>query len=202
VQTASEATAALEENWISAGYSSPEEAAEALSEGRNIIASYVEAAAALPSTANTLFVERQFRLDMGEFVLIGRIDRVDELDESTLEIIDYKSGRSSTDSDELLHDIAMNCYQLLIRSRFPGKRVLSTIIALRTNDSTSAEPDEEQLKVFESDLTALGREMLNRDYEAMEPTWKPICSNCDFLTLCLRHPEFAEQFNEMKAQGD
>lgn len=195
VTTAVEAAAKLEESWISAGYSSPEEAAEALAEGRELITQYVESYKAKPTIGKTLFVEKQLRADLGAFVLIGRIDRIDERDDGTLEIVDYKSGREATTIEELRDDIAMNCYQLLVRSKMPGRRVLSTIVALRTNHEMSYEPSDEELESFKRDLEALGIEIIEKNYDELRPIAKPICLDCDFVPLCSRDEEFSEALN-------
>ncbi|MBL1150892.1 MAG: PD-(D/E)XK nuclease family protein [Armatimonadetes bacterium] len=193
VQTAEQAVAALEENWITAGFASPEEAEVALAEGRDLVATYVEEHYRRGPIGRTLYVEKQLRKELGQFVLIGRIDRIDERDDGTIEIIDYKSGRSETDSEDLLNDVAMNCYQLLVRSMLPDRKVLSTIVALRTQSRTTVEPDPAALEQFERDIVAVGTEILNRDYESLLPTAKDICLECDFLQLCMRHEDFAEE---------
>lgn len=198
VTTASQATAKLEESWISAGYSSPEEAAEALAEGRELITQYVEAYQARAATARTLHVEKQLRDDFGSFVLIGRIDRIDEHEDGTLEIVDYKSGWDETTIEELRDDLAMNCYQLLVRSKMPGRRVLSTIVALRSNHHATYEPSHEELALFKRDLESLGIEIIERNYDELRPTSKPICFDCDFLPLCSRDEEFAESLRALK----
>lgn len=196
VQTKEQAIASLEENWISAGYSTPDEASEALAEGRDLVARYVEAHYSAPVSTNTLYVEKQLRKDFGLFVLIGRIDRIDEHDDGTIEIVDYKSGRDRTEPDEVMNDISMNCYQLLVRNIYPDRRVLSTIIALRTGDKSTVEPSETLLNEFEQDLLIIGKEILSRDYENIVPTAKDLCFNCDFITLCRKHEEFAENIEQ------
>jgi RecB family exonuclease len=193
-----EAVSKLEENWITAGYSSPEEAAEALADGRELITQYVEEVVARPPTARTVCVEKQFREDMGSFVLIGRVDRIDEHEDGTLEIIDYKSGRSETTVEALRDDLAMNCYQLLVRSKMKADRVLSTIVALRTNHVLSYEPEREELDQFKTDLLELGIEIINRDFDELRPSAKAICPECDFLQLCLRDEEFSERVSELE----
>lgn len=196
VQTTEHAVAALEESWISAGYSSPEEAAEALAEGRELVASYVDEHLARASDTKTLFVEQSLRLDMGEFILVGRLDRVDEREDGTLEIIDYKSGRLYTTEEELRNDIELNCYQLLLRARFPNRRVLSTILSLKSQSSTTIEPSEQDLAEFREALVTLGREIIHRDYESVLPTVKDLCPACDFLPLCSRDEDFADEYED------
>ena len=192
VSTTEEAVAALEESWVDAGYRSADEAAEALGEGREIVARYVEAQMLSERKAKTLFTERQMRYDLGEFALIGRLDRLDELEDGTLEVVDYKSGRSEVDPEEVRTDIAMTCYGLLVRRKYPERPVSGTIVAIRTGASGTATWSAEELDAFESDLRDLGAEILNEDYEELRPTYKSLCPHCDFLPLCRKDPEFEE----------
>ncbi|HWP31349.1 MAG TPA: PD-(D/E)XK nuclease family protein [Fimbriimonadales bacterium] len=202
VQTKEEVLAALEENWLTAGYSSPEEATEALAEGRAVVSSYVDEFIARGPSTKTLFVEKRFEEDMGEFTLIGRIDRVDEHEDGTLEIIDYKTNPTKNTENiqarlsevDVLNDIAMNCYQLLLRSKNPNRRILSTLVLLNTNHRITVEPRIEDLELFRTDLILLGKEILNRDYESVRPVVKDICKSCDFVSLCQRDEEFSESF--------
>lgn len=192
VTTTEEVMAAYEESWIDAGFNSAEEMAEAFGEGRVILQRHVEQVQSRPATAKTLYVERQLRYDMGEFALIGRVDRVDEHPDGTLEIVDYKSGREQVTEEEVATDIAMACYQLLLRRKFPDRRVTASIVALRTGSSATASLSEVELTEFEADLRKLGLEILGEDYEELVPVFKPICPHCDFLPLCRKHPEFSE----------
>ena len=121
VTTTSEAIAALEESWIQAGYASQDEMMQALSEGKRIVENYIDNYVSAPVTSKTMFVEKLLKFDVGEFVLIGRIDRLDEREDGSLDIVDYKSGRSSVSSEDIATDLAMGCYQLLFRHHYPGK---------------------------------------------------------------------------------
>ncbi|MGL1204113.1 hypothetical protein ACSTK0_24575, partial [Vibrio parahaemolyticus] len=75
VSTTAEAVAAYEENWIEAGFSDPEEMAEAYGEGLAILQRHTEEAARIKVTSKTLFVEKTLRYEFEHFALIGRIDR-------------------------------------------------------------------------------------------------------------------------------
>jgi len=192
VRTTEEAVAALEESWIDAGYRSADEAAEALGEGREIVARYVEERLKAERQAKTLFTERQMRHDLGEFALIGRLDRLDEHEDGTLEIVDYKSGRSEVDPEEVRTDIAMTCYGLLVKRKYPDRPVVASIVAVRTGATGTASWSDEELDGFERDLRQLGAEILGEDYPELRPVFKPLCPHCDFLPLCRRDPEFEE----------
>lgn len=190
VQTVHQALAAYEENWIEAGFSSAEEMAEAFGEGKEIISRHIEEALAQPSTAKTIFIEKMLRMDLGEFVLLGRLDRIDEYEDGTIEVVDYKSGRSGVSSEEVATDLAMCCYQLLLRHHFPDRPVCASILALRAGSSATASLTDEDAVRFEEDLKTLGAIILSCDYNELVPTPKDLCPTCDFLPLCKKHPEF------------
>jgi len=190
VATTAEVLAAYEESWIDAGYSSAEEMAESFGEGRQILERYVEDVQSRPAGAKTILVERQIRYDFGDFVLIGRVDRVDEYEDGTLEVVDYKSGRSSVSEEDVATDIAMCCYQLLLRKKYPGRNVRARIIALRTHESAIASLADSELEEFERDITTLAREILSENFDERRPVQKPICEHCDFLIACKQDPDF------------
>jgi RecB family exonuclease len=190
VETVGQALAAYEESWIDAGYSSAEEMAEAFGEGREIIQRYMAEHHAKPSEAHTLYTERQLRYDMGDFVLMGRIDRIDEYEDGLLEVVDYKSGRKEVTDEEVASDLAMGIYQLLVHKAFPGREVRATIIALRTGKQGFARLGEAEIAELERDLHRLGNEILHREYEFLTPTKKSLCTGCDFVPLCSKHPDY------------
>ena len=192
VETTAEVMAAYEESWISAGFSSAEEMAEAHGEGKEILERHVREEAFQPAGAKTLFVEKQLKLDLGPFVLVGRLDRVDEHEDGSLEVIDYKSGRETVSAEDVQADIAMSCYQLLLRSQYPDKPISATVLALRSGEKASHGMSVEEMAEFESDIRFIGSQILAHDYEMLVPTFKRICGGCDFLTICRKHEDFDE----------
>ncbi|MCX6340981.1 MAG: PD-(D/E)XK nuclease family protein, partial [Fimbriimonadales bacterium] len=107
VTTVGDALQAYEESWIDAGYSSQEEMQEAFGEGREIILATLSDERVAERKAKVLAVEKLLKYNMGDFDLVGRIDRIDEHEDGTLEIIDYKSGRSTITDSEVETDLAM-----------------------------------------------------------------------------------------------
>ena len=79
--------------WRSAGYeSAADEAARKVLAG-DILRRYYDQAAGTAGARRLFATEKQLNLDMGDFVLVGRIDRIDEhVETGLLEIIDYKWG--------------------------------------------------------------------------------------------------------------
>jgi len=192
VETTYQAMAAYEESWLDAGFSSAEEMAEAYGEGKAILERYIESHEMARAGGNTIAVEKLLKLDMDDFYLVGRIDRIDEHPDGTLEIVDYKSGRMEVCEEDVSCDIAMGCYQLLVRAEYPGKSVRSTIISLRTGAQASCTATAPALDEFQFALGELGRKILCHDYFELEPVYNRLCQSCDFLAACRKHPDFSE----------
>jgi RecB family exonuclease len=190
VETTHQALAALDESWLDAGFSSADEMADAYGEGKNIIERYVEEHEVAKAGVDTLFVEKLLRKDMGEFDLVGRLDRIDEHEDGVIEVVDYKSGRSEVTVEDVATDIAMSCYQLLLREAYPDRPIKATIVCLRTGQEASYSMPESEIAEFDFAIRELGHKILCHDYFELEPVQKDLCRACDFLTLCKTHPDF------------
>ncbi|MBI3721695.1 MAG: PD-(D/E)XK nuclease family protein, partial [Fimbriimonas ginsengisoli] len=142
-------------------------------------------------------MERVLKGEYEHFRLIGRLDRVDERADGVLEIVDYKSGRTEVSSDDVVADLAMGCYQLLLSKLHPGRPMVATIVALRSGARASCGFSPEELAEFERDLVKLGDQIVTDEIFDRLPSWKPLCAQCDFLTLCRRHPDFDEPPSEV-----
>lgn len=190
VTTTEEAIAALEESWIDAGYGSQDEMMQALAEGKSLVKNYTERIQKEPVTSETIYIEKLIKMDLGAFILQGRVDRVDELPDGSLEVVDYKSKRSTVTEEDIKFDVAMGIYQLILEHLHPHRPVLTSIIALQSGDKASVSLTPEEISKFREDIISIGDEMLNRDWENHRPAFKPLCHSCDFLPLCRKDPEF------------
>ena len=183
--------ASYEENWLDAGYTSAEEMAEAFGEGKEILEVYIDEVQRTPATAQTLFVERTLKRDMGAFVLVGRLDRVDQAPDGGLEIVDYKTGGSNLQDVDAANSVPLACYALLLEARYPGAPLRATLVGLRSGVRVSATFDVATLARFAADLNALAEQILDPAQDP-EPRPKRLCASCDFLPLCRRDPRWQE----------
>lgn len=186
-QSAEQVVRSYEQSWISAGYESAAQEQEYRDAGKEMVISYLDAAKERAVLAiETLYLEKTMSVDMGEFLLSGRLDRVDRHPDGSLEVIDYKSGRWEPTPEEVASDLAMNIYQLILRRQFPQTRVFATIYHLRSGTRASAELSEEEAERFTRDLLELGAQILHRDYQQIEPVRIAACDDCDFRSRCER----------------
>ncbi len=106
---------------------------------------------------DVLAIEKEFRLTIGRFTVLGFIDRVDWVDDETVEVIDYKTNRMLFTRDEVGHSLQMSLYHLAARQLWPwAKKVRLTFDMLRHGIRMRTERTPEQLDAARAYVETLG----------------------------------------------
>lgn len=137
---------------------------------------------------DVLAVEKEFRLPVGPFEVLGFIDRVDWLDDETVEVIDYKTNHQLFTRDEVDTSLQMSLYEVAVRRLWPwAKKVKLTFWMLRHGVRQQTTRTEEQLADALAYVETLGRQTETAtEYPARLNT---NCSYCDHRKQC---PAYAE----------
>ena len=172
--------ATLAERWSSAGYGTVEEAAEFRAVGEELLTRYHTAAQepGRETVATEVTVSRRYE----DFVLFGKIDRLDRRPDGSLEVVDYKSGRHAFTEGEVRESLAMTVYQVLVAREHPGVAVYTGILNLRTGDSVFVLRTPEELDSAEAEIAALARTILADSIKA--PTPGSQCARCPYPSVC------------------
>lgn len=189
-QSAEDLVEKLHTAWSSAGYSTEKEELDYLESAARFLENYHSDY--IVEGARTLFTEKQLKIDMGDFNLMGRLDRIDEYSDGHLEIIDNKSGRSSVNEEDVRGDIAMSIYSYLARKTFPDRHVTASIYALRSGDKATVEFTDQEMIELEEMVRVVAGEIAQIDQNTVvEPVWLTnICPGCDYLRLCARKADW------------
>jgi len=175
-----------EQNWLSAGYESPEEEARYRDYGREILTKFWETHSAdfqLP-----VAVERMFHIDIDGIKLMGFIDRVDKLDSGRLSIVDYKTSKELFTADDLETDLQLTLYQLAAGQtwQLPVERL--TLYHLRSNTACSCPPrDAARLEQARQIVLEVAGNIVEERFPATENQYCP----CDFPEHC---PYYRHQY--------
>ncbi len=111
----------------------------------------------------------------------GRIDRADQLDDKTLEIIDYKSGRSRPQK-EVDKNLQLMIYAMAAKECFGISATLLTLYFLEDNMAVSTEPTDDKIKKASQKVINLGNEINQSDFH---PTpGKITCQFCNYRKIC------------------
>lgn len=137
---------------------------------------------------DVLAIEKEFRLPVGPFEVLGFIDRVDWLDEETVEVIDYKTNRQLFTRDEVDTSLQMSLYEVAVRRLWPwAKKVKLTFWMLRHGLRQETTRTEEQLADALAYVETLGRQ--TETATAYPARLNTNCSYCDHRKQC---PAYAD----------
>ena len=137
---------------------------------------------------DVLAVEKEFRLPVGPFEVLGFIDRVDWIDDETVEVIDYKTNRQLFTRDEVDTSLQMSLYEVAVRRLWPwAKKVKLTFWMLRHGVRQVTTRTEEQLADALAYVETLGRQ--TETATAYPARLNTNCSYCDHRKQC---PAYAD----------
>lgn len=133
-------------------------------------------------TARPAYIEETVEVAVSDFLLSGRIDRIDRVAEGFFEVIDYKTGRSIPSQRELDTDLQMTIYATLARHYFGFVPSRLTAECLRAGMSLSTTRTEEDIaKGIERIREIIAAIKECKDFEARPGR---LCQWCDFLEIC------------------
>ncbi len=128
----------------------------------------------------------------GGATLVGKVDRIDEHSDSSLTIIDYKTGKDTMDDEEMPDDLQAGFYTYLVEKKLrrPIKEVKFIYLESRTESNFT--PDDGYSKKVETNI----KEKINQVENTTEflPKVSYLCKYCDVLPLC------PEKINILKNQ--
>ena len=160
---------------------------ELFEEGVEILQTFVREQGELDHR-DVLAVEKEFRLPVGRFTVLGFIDRVDCIDEETVEVIDYKTNRLLFTRDEVDHSLQMSLYHLAARRLWPwAKKIRLTFHMLRHGIRMRTERTAEQIDAAVAYVETLGG--MTEAATQFPPRLNPNCIYCDHRQHC---PAYAD----------
>ena len=130
-------------------------------------------------------LEGWFKIKVGNYLVHGRIDRVDQASDGTLHIIDYKTGQAketltTEDKEQLL--IYQIAAETLPEYRQIGKTGQLTFYYLNDILKTSFLGDPEDLEKIKGKITATIDQIYAGNFTATPSQF--ICKHCDFRDIC------------------
>ena len=171
-----------DEVWIDDWYSSAQQKQEFKNKGRQALTQFYQEwqeTKVIPR-----FLEKGFKLQLGEYTIVGKIDRIDVTPEGKWEIIDYKTGKSKDKLDFKTKEQLL-IYQLAAEaSNQPVDKLTYYYIEDGTRLSFLGKGD---------DLDKVRQALLDTISEIGKGNFDPkpnafVCSKCDFNKIC----EFAK----------
>jgi DNA helicase-2/ATP-dependent DNA helicase PcrA len=168
-----------EDNWQADGYKDKKERDDYKKKGREALKLFWKEYSSTPPL-ETVFLEKKFSFKIAGDIIKGAIDRIDRLEDGTLEIIDYKTGKTKTKLD-FSEKRQLILYQLFAEEAFGIKVGRLSYYYLESGEKfsfTATEKDISRLRLeVAEEIAAIKR----RNFSA---TPSPMCAFCDFNTIC------------------
>ncbi|MDD4995463.1 MAG: UvrD-helicase domain-containing protein [Patescibacteria group bacterium] len=168
------------QEWIPAWYENRDEMRGNKETGRRVLKKYWEELAKDPP--KTIAVEQTFNVKFGDYTLFGKIDRVDELANGNLALVDYKTGKAkdelkAEDKEQLIiYQIAMEEPRLF--NRKVEKLVYYYLESGNRQEFVASEKDKERVTAA---LIERIEKIKNSDFP---PAPSELCRHCDFNFIC------------------
>ncbi len=178
-----ELTALYDQAWIDDWYHDKNQRETYYAEGKKILRTFYEAQQNQWTIPVSL--EGWFKIRVGEFLLRGRIDRIDQLPDGTLEIIDYKTGTPKEklvgeDKDQLL--IYQVAVQQLPQYHHIGAPSRLTFYYLNDNSKLSFLGSDKEIAALQDKLLETILKIRSGDFAATPSQFT--CRSCDFKEIC------------------
>lgn len=138
---------------------------------------------------DVLAVEQPIEFTLpGDFQVIGYIDRVDRIDDETIEVIDYKTSRQLYSSEEVNKSLQLSLYQIAAQQLWPwAKKIRLSYWMLRHGVKQSAERPPHEIYGVKKYVVTLGQQI--RATKEFRPKLNVYCGNCDYRQHCPAYKE-------------
>ena len=118
---------------------------------------------------------------MGDYTISGRIDRADKQPDGTLEIIDYKTGKSKT-QQQVDKDMQLTIYAMAAKECFNQPASKLTLYFLDDDLKVSTEPNEELLEKARGEIVETANQINQSDFSPVPSKFK--CQFCSYRKIC------------------
>jgi DNA helicase-2/ATP-dependent DNA helicase PcrA len=125
------------------------------------------------------FLEKDFKIRIGEYDIKGKIDRIDQ-NEDGIEIIDYKTGASKEDLDASKKQQLM-IYKYACQKAFDMTANKLTIYYVKDNQRVSYNPKDKELNSLPEDIISMIDKIKTKDFS---PCPGYHCQFCDYRYIC------------------
>ncbi len=172
-----------EEEWVDDWYFDKEQREKYFEKGRKSLKlfynNFLKRKPSILVKNETPFLEKKFNLKIGDYDLIGKIDRVDKV-KGGVEIIDYKTGKAkdklrAKDKKQLL------IYQIAAQEAFDLNVKKLTFYFLDKGKRLSFLGSDENIEKERKKIVSEIEEIKKKKFEP-DPGWN--CKYCDFQDIC------------------
>ncbi len=165
----------------------PEEEAQWLAESTRLLRNYFRLEDPRDLSASKL--EWWVEYDLPDIQLRGIIDRLEEREDGSWILTDYKTGRVPSTQRELAAFFGLRFYALVCWRAFGVIPKQIRLVYLSDPAVLTLDPHERMLVAFEKQMQAIGS-AIKRAHEKDDwrPSPSPLCMHCSFQEMCPAWP--------------
>jgi len=135
-------------------------------------------------------LENKFRIVTYEGVpAIGAMDKIVEIDDETIGVIDYKTNKYAASARDLKSDMQLSFYDLAASVMYPKyKKIVLIMDYLRTKPVFSYRTVEER-NTFAEFVKGVYNNILETDENDLKPNLNQFCGWCDYKAHCPKYSD-------------
>lgn len=169
----------LNNNWINAGYLDKKHEQQSLKTSLEYINNYF---VSVYKGEVPIALEEKFTIKLGPTLSItGKIDRIDELPDGTLEIIDYKTSQKLPTQKEVDNNLQLSIYALAAKQLYPDKKIKLSLFFFEESKKISTTRDKVKLKEAEQEIFDIRKQIEESDFTCSKHFF---CENCEYSLFC------------------
>jgi RecB family exonuclease len=181
----------LNKYWIKEGYSDVEEEERFKARANVMLEDYFKS---LDGSENPVMFEVAAKWSWNGVDTVVQIDRIDQLPDGQLEIIDYKTGKKVPDERVINEDASLMNMYLAASQKWPGRVAKVSYHFLANNRRYSLEPQEKDIQAHQQKMAELVELINKNEFEARKGS---LCAWCEFYGPC---PEWKVKPHEMAGE--
>ncbi len=152
-------------------------------------------------TVNPEFIEENINVNIQDFKLLCKIDRID-LQNTGYRIIDYKTGRIQLTQNELQKNLPIKLYFIGAKHGLGLEIEELTLLYLHSLEEVTISPTALEIKNFEEKLVEQVNIIRNTKLEDFSPKTNSYCGFCEFKLFCSEFKNRNVQFNIDSKKSD
>ncbi len=140
------------------------------------------AASELAHPPSPVSVERKFSFELEDAVLTGKIDRIEPLGDGTFQLVDYKTGKKSS-QPKAKDDVQLTLYRLACERDLGIEATRMVYFFLDEGEPLEEVlPNEEALESIQQTVSDVAAGITSLAFEPAPEKFK--CENCSFRMIC------------------
>lgn len=133
-----------------------------------------------------------FKTKLGVPVM-GAMDKVVELDNDSLIVVDYKTSKTVPTPDQLKDDLQLSLYDLVASIMWPHYERVILCLDMLKHDPIYTYRTPEQRKEFDKYLLEVYNQMVAFKEKDAKPSLQVLCPWCDYKDVCEPYNELASK---------